>query len=316
MADPSLPDIMGASDRFWTQLRRERRGDENVGHVADLKECNLAVWFRRNGFEKASEPASVYRMFQLGHSAEDVEARALAEGLKADGWTLERGVLYWLGHVSIERTGPAAELEVQQHDEGTGLIGGRLPEVYRGCIGCRDNDTDHDHFTGRCRASFHDGACTCEAYAPKTALLGDTVLVGHGDYTIRKAWASVVIDAKSKGYVSSKDAANPRHDYVTQNRAYAFAEGARMFGPLQIGRDNGSLTHQWIRTHEPAELAKLAALVIDRLQQTRAGAPQPTAQPPHEWSCKAGKDGRPYCGWTLCQRNPAYAPERGLQLDA
>lgn len=321
MSDPSVPDVLAASDLFWTQLRREDRGDENVGHVSDVKECNIAVWLRRSGLPAQALSPRTFRMFELGHEAERTEALAIGEGLKPEGWTLERGVLYWLGHEAVARTGPAADLPIEQHDEQSGLIGGRLPLLYRECRSCEHLDTEHDHLTSACRS-----CATCPSgYLPKTALLGDSVLVGHGDLTLTKAWVSTVIDAKSKAFVKKDDAANPRWDYVLQCRAYGFAQGAKLFGILQIDRGSASTTLQYFTTRDPGELRKLAELVKDRLEHTRAGTPQPRlfnalegAPPkpdvtPHKWSCQKGREGDAYCRWALCSRHPDYVAA-GLEI--
>lgn len=311
--DNTLPNIVAGSNRYWLEIDRHERGDELVGHISDLKECDAAVYYRRKGVKAAPFSAETLRMFQMGHIVEDVEATAIARGLQKDGWKLERGVLTWIAPSLPEWSAydlpveaiPA--LESTQHDDASGLYGGRLPRWWYACDEC-----SHEHDDDQCLHVYDDKTyCGCKAIAPRTALAPKTILVGHTDYVLTKAWVSVVVETKSKGIVAIKDVAEPRFDYVLQARGYGFCIGARQVATYQVARDSGEV---FAHFHDVAPyLGEIAQLVRSRVAIVDLTAPPANPNPPHKWYCQKGKNGKPYCGYYACPKNAFYQP--GLSED-
>jgi hypothetical protein len=61
------------------QERQKPRGDEREAHAADLYDCDLKTWFRRNGFQRRPFTKEKQAQFAQGHGYEKEVGHTLAK---------------------------------------------------------------------------------------------------------------------------------------------------------------------------------------------------------------------------------------------
>jgi hypothetical protein len=85
--EPDIPDLDAAFEAHFAAI--EKRGDEDLAHVADLYGCDRATWARRSGVEMIPHNNDTLTKFALGNAVEDFARKAFVENLP--GWTVTSG---------------------------------------------------------------------------------------------------------------------------------------------------------------------------------------------------------------------------------